>query len=163
MHALSVTSNDAELWNRRLAHISDCDRTMVHKQADGVPMRSWMDDLCRACRLGKAHGLPFPSMFECADHEGEVVNSDIIGPLQISFFDRFRYVSRLLDDYSWYLFIRLLVHRSDLAQAFYTLWSRLVEFGGGSTAPTLTRKVEQLHSDWAKEYKALKTTREDAL
>lgn len=153
---MAATSDESELWHRRLSHINERDLAKVHKHTDGVPPLHNLGNMCRACRLGKAHKLPFPGQFERIDLVAQVVLSDIVVPVQMSFFDRFRYVSTFLNDHSRYLFIGLREHKSDIAQVFDAVSDKLVKFGGGNSAPNFSITVERLRSDGAKEYTLLK-------
>ena len=58
--ALSTSKQDStELWHRRLAHINSRALPTLHEHVEDVPKLSEMEDVCRACRLGKARKLPF--------------------------------------------------------------------------------------------------------
>ncbi|MBW5416393.1 GAG-pre-integrase domain-containing protein, partial [Pseudomonas sp. MAG002Y] len=104
--AMSVTSDskfrETELWHRRLAHINMRDLVTMHQHANDVPHLQQSDDVCRACRLGKAHKLPFPGHFNRADAVGDILHSDIVGPLELSFPDKYNYFYTIHDDQSRY-------------------------------------------------------------
>ena len=154
--ALATTPQEsAELWHRRLAHISPRDLPCLHKHADDVPKLRQMKGVCRACRMGKAHKLPFPGHFEPAKELGEVVHSDILGPLEPSFPDRFQYASTFLDGYSRYTFVGNMRHRSDLYAVFKGVTKKFQELGGAKINPNYHGPVSKIHSDGAKEYIAL--------
>lgn len=146
----SYATDLRDLWHKRLAHINQRDLSRLHKHVDGVPKLSKSKDICRACRLGKAHKLPFPGNFEIADHVGEVVHSDIVGELEPSFPDRFRYVTTFLDGHSRYTFIGLMRYKSDLTEVFEGVAKMFRNIGGAS--------IKKLHSDGAKEYLALQNS-----
>ena len=150
--ALSVVDGtQTELWHRRLAHINARDLLKVHEHVDDVPELSPMKDVCRACRLGKAHQLPFPGHFTHASKVGETVHSDIVGPLELSFPDRYRYASAFLDDHSRYNLLGFMRHRSDLQNVFDDVTKKFAQIGGGN----IDVYINKLHSDGAKEYEAL--------
>jgi len=154
--ALAVSDPaETELWHRRLAHINARDLTTVHQHADGVPKLCPMEGVCRACRLGKAHKLPFPGHFRRASAVGDIVHSDIVGPLELSFPDGFRYVSTFLDDHSRYVLIGLMCRKSGLGDAFAGASARLGELGGGNVTTQFCGSIIKVHSDGAKEYVAL--------
>ena len=114
-------SHEASLWHRRLAHVNMQDLARVHVHTDGVPKisaSSCNNDVCRACRLGKAHKLPFKGHFVRATRPGEIVHSDIVGPLPVSYPQRHRYLVTFLDDYSRHVFVAFMRHKSDVKQAF---------------------------------------------
>lgn len=87
--SLSKSEAETQLWHQRLAHLNARDLLNVHKHASGVPKLNDMEEICRACRLGKVHKLSFPGHFRHASAVGEVVHSDVVGivsrPLPIRF------------------------------------------------------------------------------
>lgn len=111
-------SSESELWHRRLAHLNKYALKWIHQHVIGVPKLSGKLGPCRACVLGKAHKQPFSGQFHPASIIGEIVHSDIVGKLEMSFPDHYRYFCTFLDDFSRYSFIGLLHNRSDLQEAF---------------------------------------------
>ena len=152
------TSDSVELWHRRLAHLNSRDLIILHKHVDDFPKLHLMKDVCRACRLGKAHKLPFPGHFEPADQLGEIMHSDILGPLEPSFPDRHRYVSTFLDAHSRYTFIGLMRHRSDVSDVFEGVKTKFRELGGANINLHFNGPIAKVHSDGAKEYIALQNS-----
>lgn len=114
-----------------------------------------MEGVCRACRLEKAHKLPFPGHFRTTSAVGEIVHSDVVGPLEISFPDRFRYVSTFLDDHSRYVFVGLMVRRSALGDVFDGVCAKFRDIGGEHLKFNYSGAITKFHSDGAKEYVAL--------
>ena len=94
--------------------------------------------------MGKAHKLPFPGHFERAAAPGKIVHSDIVGPLEPSYPDQYRYVVTFLDDHSRYLFVGFMCHRNELYEIFESVCAMFESIGG--------IKISSLHSDGAKEY-----------
>lgn len=155
---LSVCNNeksDTQLWHRRLAHMNIQDLTYVHKYADGVPQLTSSKESCRACHLGKAHKLPFSSHFKQMSTVGELVHSDMMGSLEMSFPDRFRYVCTFIDDFSRYTFLGFLRNKSDLLQAFEMVKTKFNDFVHADATFFGSSVIQKLHSDGAKEYKSL--------
>jgi GAG-pre-integrase domain len=112
---LAVPANgDFSLWHQRLAHVNMRDLAQVHKHADGVQALPQTNDVCRSCRLGKAHKLPFSSSFSRTTAPGELIHSDIVGPLPMSFPDKYQYMGTFLDDYSRYVVVALMQKKSDM-------------------------------------------------
>lgn len=70
-----------------------------------VPELEKLLDICRSCRLGNAHKLPFQAHFERASRVGELVHSDVVGKIEMSYLDDYQYACTLLDDHSRYTFI----------------------------------------------------------
>lgn len=120
----------ALLWHRRLAQNNPRDLLNLHKYINVVPKLDKLNNIYRACRLGKAHKLPFPSHFENAEKIGSFVHSDIMGKLEPCFADKFRLVSTSLDGKSRYLFVRMMCHRSEVHSVVDGVLKRFREFGG---------------------------------
>ena len=153
--AMVASTSESELWHRRLAHINSRDLVDVHKHADGVPKLCPLKGVCRACRLGKAHKLPFPGHFRRAKAVGDLVHSDIVGPLEPSFPERYRYASPFLDDHSRYTFIGLMRRRSAVQEVFSGVTEKIRRLGGDNLTVRYCGPVAKLHSDGAQEYVAL--------
>ena len=124
------------------------DLVTLHKYADDVRHLQQSDDVCRACRLGKAHKLSFPKYFNRAEVVGDILQSDIMVPLELSFPDKYKYVSTFLDDHSRYTMVGLMTLRSMLEHTFKQASAKFAEIGGDI-------KISMVHSDGAKEYIAL--------
>ena len=165
-----TTESETSLWHQRLAHMNIRDMCEVHKHTDGVPKLGVSNVVCRACRLGKAHKLPFKGEFRRAKHVGDVIHSDIVGPIEMSYLRGYRYFVTFQDDCSRYNFVEFMQRKSDLASVFLAFLRRLAEMGGHlkgtlnvhqdelhTFAEALTY-VKKLHSDQAKEYLRLDKT-----
>jgi len=142
------------LWHRRLAHINMQDLYNVHNHADGIPKLTPSQEECRACHLGKAHKLPFNSHFKPTSSIGEIVHSDIMGKLEISFPNRYRYVCPFIDGFSRYTFLGFLHKRSDLPEALELVQTKMASMSSDINFYS-SSAIQQLHSDGAEEYKAL--------
>lgn len=150
---ISTETNRTQLWHKPLAHINGRDLMNVHKYADGVPKLAKLEEICRACRLGKAHKLPFSGQFKRTENVGELVHSDIMGKLEPSFPDNFRYIATFLDDHSRYLLLACMKKRDDLHGVYSQISSQFRRLAG---APETTEfNFSKLHSDGAKENIAL--------
>lgn len=159
-----VTSSEVHLWHRRLAHLNMTDLLEMHKHADGIPVLKRTNDIFRACRLGKAHKLPFVGHFRRADKVGDIVHSDIIGPLEPSYRDQYRYFATFQDDHLRYNFAVLMRKRSDLYEAFKIFLVRFHDLCSTSVSSVnvhsyqleqfmdVMNNIKELHSDQAKEY-----------
>lgn len=77
---------------------------------------------------------------------GDLVHSDIMGPIVSSFPNEFRYVSTFLDDYSRNVFFGSIQSRSMLMVVFKQVSAEVYDLGGFN--------ISKVHSDGAKEYVA---------
>jgi len=156
--ALSISSESqatTALWHRRLAHVNVKDLSALHKHADGVPELPTMMDVCRSCRLGKAHKLPFHGHFQKTSRIGEVIHSDIVGKLDLSYPSRYRYVCTFLDDFSRYTFIAFLRSRDEVKDAFQQVIPLIRTENSDTLHFSQSSNLMKLHSDGAEEYKAI--------
>lgn len=147
--------DDVQMWHRRLAHINKMDLCNAHKYAKGIPQLKFMNEVCRPCELGKAHKLPFHNHFQQTSEIGEVVHSDIVGKLDLSYSDGYKYVCTFLDDYSRLTFPGFLKYRSDLQQAFNAVSTKFENFGYTKISFQCSTKIREVHSNGAVKYKAL--------
>ena len=165
MHTIAtVKDSEAQLWHKRLAHMNAKDLCQVHKHAIGVPKLSKMNEICRACRLGKAHKLPFKGTFNRAVNVGDIVHSDIVGPLEPSYPDRYRYFATFQDDHSRYDFAGMMTHKNEVGDVFIQFAHRFTKLGSTPTGVMNFPKdhavpfqgvascIKKIHSDNAKEY-----------
>ena len=89
--AMYLTESETNnLWHRRLAHINSRALPKLHEHVLDVPKLRELKNVFRACRLVKAHRLPFPGHFEDSKQVGAIVHSDIVGKLEPSFPDRLK-------------------------------------------------------------------------
>lgn len=115
--ALMKTDND-QLWNRRLAHVNWRDLCEVHKHEEGVHKLKAMDEIFRACRIGRYHKFSLKGSFVSAQNVCDNVNSDIVGPLEPSYPHRYRYFATINDYQSRYDFVGLMSQKSDIIDIF---------------------------------------------
>lgn len=105
--------SDSSLRHRRLAYVNMQDLCNVRKHANGIPNLTPSKDSCRAGHLGKAHKLPSHSHFKESSKVYKIVDSNIMGDLQMSFPNRYRYVCTFIDAFSRYTYLGFLRQRSD--------------------------------------------------
>ena len=80
--------------------------------------------------LAKHNKLPFPGHCNRAEVVGEILHSYIVGPLELSFQDKYKYVSTFLDDHSRYTLVGLMTRRSMLEHTFKQASAKFAEIGG---------------------------------
>ena len=173
--AFSATAHTTELWHRRLAHMGYADLLNAKRWTDGIPsdLDSSEVPVCGPCRQGKAHALPFAGHFKRATRVGQIVHSDIAGPLPPSYDLAYRYMVTFTDDCARHTSVGFLKRKSHLRQAFEQFKLQLADlvdndfvavdelhtadaedfatFLGGRPEFRIVR----LHSDQAQEYKTL--------
>lgn len=99
---------------------------------------------CDGCILGKMHRLPFPPGRHRASTIGQLIHTDLVGPMQVSTPGGSRYVVVFKDDYSGWCVTRFLKNKSEVAKCLQEFVARLkVETG---------KEVKTVRSDGGGEY-----------
>lgn len=122
---VSSTSISLTMWHRRLAHINP--RTIIQMASknlvDGLNMTD--TDIpqhpCAACSFGKQKRSSFPAGRTRASYPGELIHSDLCGPMEKASPSGFLYFALFIDDFSGYRFIYFLRSKSDAASCFQQL------------------------------------------
>lgn len=124
----------AELWHRRLVHVSDRTRKCMdhQKQICGDV------DRCEACELGKSKKNHFPRSLSRSEGILALLHVDLAGPFEKSIKDG-RYFMVIVDDHSRYYEIYILKHKSE-ALAYMQRFTQLHETRTG-------KKVKCIRSD----------------
>ena len=157
----TVSSNAMMLWHRRLGHPGRTAMKTLYEDyfRDGrsFPKSLINSPVCESCIFAKLSRLPFSKKAtRNASRPGEVAHSDM-GVLPVPSFQGYRYFVVFVDEYTRYIFTRLLKKKSDLYVAFEEFRS---ETQGNLKwiyydLPGDDDELEQLRSDNAKEYKKL--------
>ena len=95
----------AELWHQRLAYVSY--QTLFNMASnnlvEGLSLsadRHSPSSLCLGCVAGKAHRLSFPTGRTRANQVGQLIHSDVCGPVNIVTPGGARYYIVFVDDFS---------------------------------------------------------------
>lgn len=73
--------------------------------------------ICDACQHGKSHQLPYPKSTSVSSSPLDLVFSDVWGPAPQSV-GRFNYYVSFIDDYSKFIWIYLIRHKSEVFERF---------------------------------------------
>eukprot|EP00171_Calliarthron_tuberculosum_P019463 IDg19463t1 len=138
--------HDIGLWHNRLVHISERSLRDLHKHTSDVPVMTGNLPSCHPCQLGKATKKPFKSHFEPANYAGEIVHTDLMGPLPPAM-NGTKYVCTFTDQYSRYSHVVGLHSKGEAMQAIEE-YKQLIYvkkyFKNGA--------VERLHTDGGREF-----------
>lgn len=138
----------------------------MHNYVDEVPKQRMMSDVCRACLLGITHKLRFPGHFPKAAAVGDVVHSNIIGPLEPVYPDGYPFDASLQDEHCRYAYIGFMHRKRDLTAA-YERFVKTIASVASAVVGTLSvhpnqidgfskTSFKRIHSDQAREYKSIK-------
>jgi hypothetical protein len=128
-------SSELALWHERLGHLNfEAVSKILNIPAPQKPI------FCASCCQGKSTLLPASKeKASRATRVGELLHSDMTGPIEVSTPSGKRYILIFVDDYSRRIFIRLLKTKDEFAKEFQAL-DNLIEV-------ETTKRVAFLRSD----------------
>ena len=119
---LAKPSESIALWHRRLAHLNyDTIQKLSKGLADGINLKAEHpvpSTPCEGCILGKMHRLPFPERLKRTTEIGEIIHSDVCGPMQVETPNNGRYFVLFKDDFSGWCVVHIIKHKSEAAHLF---------------------------------------------
>lgn len=146
--SLLVKGSNLIIWHQRLAHLNfDAVLKLSNGVVDGLDILSNEKpptESCEGCILGKMHRLPFPCEGNKATSIGDLVHSDICGPMQVSTPNGGKYFAIFKDDFSSWCVVHILKQKSDVASLFTNFVASLRKETG--------KEVRTLRSDNGGEY-----------
>lgn len=118
----AATSFTLSTWHQRLAHTNT--KTILKMARDlavsglDISSSSSQPPLCTGCILGKMHKLPFPSGRKRGSCIGDLIHSDVCGPMQTESPNKSRYFVLFKDDFSGWVEVYFLQHKSEVPAQF---------------------------------------------
>ncbi len=104
----------------------------ISKVVDGLDLAS--EDIpkhpCASCAYGKHQRLPFPTGRTRATYKGQLVHSDLCGPMEKPTPNGALYFALFIDDLSGYRFVSLIKNKSDASKCFMELINTIREETG---------------------------------
>jgi hypothetical protein len=99
------TPQSVHLWHRRLGHVavSTIKKMADNLMADGLVLSEDLkkDIVCEGCIYGKHHRLPFPTSGRTRGKKiGDLIHSDVCGPVSVPSSGGAKYFVTFRDDYS---------------------------------------------------------------
>lgn len=141
---LATTEDKLQGWHERLGHQ---DKRHVRNVLSryGISIKcSDTASFCDGCVLGKSHRKPFHTRQHRATSVGELINSDVNGPMSInSIIFSFRYYVVFKDDFSRYVRIFFMKEKSEVATHLETYLNE---------CDTAGHKVKAFRSDGGGEF-----------
>jgi hypothetical protein len=114
----SSNPRELQLWHNRLGHVHrDKIASMIRKNQLSNRRQAPSNDPCMDCASGKQIRGPFKGHFNKAEKAGEVIHSDVLGPLPESF-EGFKYIVSFIDEWTRYVTIMPMKHKSDVLNCF---------------------------------------------
>jgi hypothetical protein len=110
VRALIHTTNNSDLWHRRMAHLHHGALRVLREMVTAVPdFSSEHHELCKGCVLGKYTKTAFPSSDSGATGILDLIHSDVCGPMSLTSLTSFLYYVIFIDDFSrksWIFFMK---------------------------------------------------------
>lgn len=117
----NTKENSLQLWHNRLGHVN-CDaikKTADKKMVKNLEIVERKDFFCESCQFGKQPRKPHQSsQREKTKYPGEMIHSDVCGPMSIPSPSGSRYFVLFKDDCSGYRTVYFLKHKSDVLSKF---------------------------------------------
>lgn len=157
------------LWHQRFGHLNVKSLLKMASEGSVKGLALFNDQLqssahCRGCLLGKMCRSSFQSTRIKSTRVGELIHSDVCGPMQVATPFGERYYVIFKDDFSGWCEIKLLKKKSDVSIAFKNFSAKLQSETGKkastskvnySSFPYLTvfsQQIKTLRSDGGGEY-----------
>ncbi|GJV53382.1 retrovirus-related pol polyprotein from transposon TNT 1-94 [Tanacetum coccineum] len=129
-----ATSTKSWLWQRRLSHLNfgTINHLMKKNLVDGLPKFKYdKDHLCLAREQGKSKKASFPpKLVPSINSKLELIHMDLCGPMRVASINGKQYILVIVDDYSRYTWMKLLLLlallRIDLLYTHDTTLSSLI-------------------------------------
>ena len=144
--------SDAELWHRRLGHLSQSGMQVLASSGMVTGMPAGLSAAngcafadCEACAMGKSHRAPMPQAATTrATKPLELIHTDVCGPMPVPSLSGSLYFVTFIDDYTRFVVVRPIRHKSDVLLEL----RNYVAFAEKQTG----EKVKAIRSDGGGEY-----------
>lgn len=104
--AAASVQNLGMLWHQRLGHVNN-----VFLKRMGLPV---CNEICSSCKVGKAKRTPFKATERPRSRKkGELIYSDISGPVKTPTNNNEKYFQTIIDDYTHFVTVYLLKAKSE--------------------------------------------------
>ncbi|GAB1869619.1 Gag-pol polyprotein [Camponotus japonicus] len=141
-----TVSEDAELWHKRLGHISNNGLKKVLNITDGIKIdkEDKVSKLCRYCVEGKQTKLPHKQDRVRAKRPLQLIHSDLCGPMDTTSYDGKKYVLTFIDDFTHFTVAYTLSLKSEVLRHF-KMFKAMAE-------AHFNKKVSRFRCDNGREY-----------
>ena len=137
----SSPTQDMDTWHRRLGHTGTHKIRSMLRAGQLPPPQNTI--LCNECILGKQHRHPFHGSIATATRPGDVIHSDVVGPLPPSHSGSC-YLVTFVDEFTRYVTIFALTRKSAVLESFKVFHREFERLH--------TTTIKAIHSDNGGEY-----------
>ena len=111
-------SEEPWMWHARFGHLSFDALGRLEKMVQGLPHIKHGGKLCDSCLARKQRRLPLPKAAKYRAKDAlELIHGDLCGPITPATNGGRRYFLLLVDDYSHYMWLQILMSKDDAAEA----------------------------------------------
>ena len=132
------SSNKAEMWHRKLGHISNEQLKKLMRLSIGVSLTAedleQVEKVCKICQEAKQTRTKFGDMRTRANRPLQLIHTDVCGPITPSTWDGKRYFITFLDDYTHHTITYLIKNKYEVpdimmehVKLIETKWNMKVE------------------------------------
>lgn len=143
----TIIKDSLEDWHIRLGHLNVQYLLQAAKMntIKGLKIKGNEKNLeCEVCLSGKMHRPPFPKASERKTEVGELVHSDVCGPMRVSSHGQKKYFCTFIDDRSGWCEVRFLKQKSEVQKEYDKVAAMIHTHQG--------KNVKFLQSDNGREY-----------
>ena len=135
--------NSFELWHAGLGHPNKIYTENILKRHNiNIPIPK--DFFCKYCKFGKQSRLPFKSGKSKTTKIGQLIHTDVCGPMEVNSIGGSRYYVIFKDDFSGFCYLSTIAFKSQVFSKFKIFCGYLENITG--------EKVRKLRSDNGSEY-----------
>lgn len=118
--ANTASTNSIKLWHERMGHINLKSLKELSDKGliDNIDFSDVDKFFCEGCQYGKQHKLSFSHRKHKSNKPGELIYSDLCGPMSTSSLGGANYFVIFKDDFSGYVSVAFLKHKSDTLEHF---------------------------------------------
>lgn len=118
--ANTIAQESLKTWHDRLGHVNfKTLRNMINKEIiSGVNLEDSKDFVCEGCQFGKQHKLSFGRCERRDLKPGELIHSDLCGPMSVPSVSGALYFVLFTDDNTGYRSVYFIKHKSDVLDCF---------------------------------------------
>lgn len=133
--AAVARDGNIQLWHERLGHVNfpTIKKMQSLSLVEGMKLTFGCQDtsICEGCIMGKHHRQPFPKDGRTrATRIGEIIHSDVCGPITPSSIGGSKYFVIFKDDFSCYCFIEFMKTKSEVTNHFKNFAARMKTLTG---------------------------------
>ena len=142
----NAASLNLQVWHKRLGHLNVRALEEITSKGliEGIKLQGNTELVCENCQLGKSHKLPFTKEVQRNTEPGEMIHTDVCGPMKDTSLGGARFFAVFKDNASGFRHVYFLKHKGDVFERF-VIYEKEIRNKFG-------RPMRRLRSDNGREY-----------